>query len=231
MTRVSHSTACAVRTPTTISDGGAQVCLGFARVGWANALLRPVHGGHRHAHAGSDRGRTRPDASALCRRQCDGVGIIVPTPTKWQPFHSSRTHLWGAASNDRAETERGDLDKSIVKLGRIVQKTRFPKLSGQTGRFRVMVYIDGKLAPVALGPSTSWALNLLGPQPLGHGAVPRSLGLALVGQPQAEQIAEVCDEPVMLGRRVGVCTVSTSTHRTPEVTQSRHGRLHSAPSS
>ncbi len=48
-----------------------------------------------------------------------------------------------------AETGRGDLDKGVVQLGRVAEKRAFPKLPGSAGRFRVMVHVDGSLAPVS----------------------------------------------------------------------------------
>lgn len=48
-----------------------------------------------------------------------------------------------------AETERGDLDKGVMQLGRVAEKLQFPELPGATARFRVMVHVDGSLAPIA----------------------------------------------------------------------------------
>lgn len=48
-----------------------------------------------------------------------------------------------------AETGRGDLDKGVMQLARMAEERQFPKLPGSTGRFRVMVHVDGSLAPVA----------------------------------------------------------------------------------
>lgn len=48
-----------------------------------------------------------------------------------------------------AETGRGDLDKGVTQLGRAAEKLQFPTLPGATTRFRVMVHVDGSLAPIA----------------------------------------------------------------------------------
>ena len=48
-----------------------------------------------------------------------------------------------------AETGRGDLDKGVTQLGRVAEKRQFPRLPGATARFRVMVHVDGSLAPVS----------------------------------------------------------------------------------
>jgi Putative RNA methylase family UPF0020 len=47
-----------------------------------------------------------------------------------------------------AETERGDLDKGVMQLARVAERREFPKLLGPAGRFRLMVHVDGSLAPV-----------------------------------------------------------------------------------
>lgn len=47
-----------------------------------------------------------------------------------------------------AETGRGSLDKGVMQLSRVVVNEQFPKLPGQTNKFRLMVHVDGSLAPV-----------------------------------------------------------------------------------
>lgn len=54
-----------------------------------------------------------------------------------------------------AETGRGSIDKGVVQLSRIIANTKFPTLVGQTNKFRLMVHIDGLLAPVAPRAKTS----------------------------------------------------------------------------
>ncbi|MGH8351131.1 MAG: hypothetical protein ACRES5_31885, partial [Pseudomonas sp.] len=48
-----------------------------------------------------------------------------------------------------AETRRGSVDKGVVQLSRVIANAKFPRLTGQTNKFRLMVHIDGSLAPVA----------------------------------------------------------------------------------
>ena len=48
-----------------------------------------------------------------------------------------------------AATGRGGLDKGVMQLARVAGSSRFPSLSGPPGRFRVMVHVDGSLAPLA----------------------------------------------------------------------------------
>lgn len=48
-----------------------------------------------------------------------------------------------------AETARGDLDEGITRLARIAERRVFPNMPGAGGRFRVMVHVDGSLAPVS----------------------------------------------------------------------------------
>jgi tRNA G10 N-methylase Trm11 len=47
-----------------------------------------------------------------------------------------------------ADTGRGSVDKGVLQLSRVISTKQFPKLSGQTGRFRIMVHVDGTLTPV-----------------------------------------------------------------------------------
>lgn len=47
-----------------------------------------------------------------------------------------------------ADTGRGSLDKGVLQLSRVIGNKQFPELPGQTGRFRLMVHVDGTLAPV-----------------------------------------------------------------------------------
>lgn len=47
-----------------------------------------------------------------------------------------------------AETGRGDLDKGVMQMARVAERREFPKLPGPAGRFRLMVHVDGSLAPV-----------------------------------------------------------------------------------
>jgi len=47
------------------------------------------------------------------------------------------------------ETGRGDLDKGVMQLGRVAEKRQFPQIPGAAGRFRVMVHVDGALAPIS----------------------------------------------------------------------------------
>jgi hypothetical protein len=56
-----------------------------------------------------------------------------------------------------AETGRGDLDRGVMQLARVTEKRDFPKLPNPTRRFRVMVHVDGSLAPVA--PRTKSAIE------------------------------------------------------------------------
>lgn len=46
------------------------------------------------------------------------------------------------------DTGRGSIDKGVAQLGRVVANSNFPKLRGQTNKFRLMVHIDGSLASV-----------------------------------------------------------------------------------
>lgn len=56
-----------------------------------------------------------------------------------------------------AETGRGDLNKGVIELGRVAENRQFPRLSGASGRFRVMVHVDGSLASVT--PPTKAAIE------------------------------------------------------------------------
>jgi hypothetical protein len=47
-----------------------------------------------------------------------------------------------------AEIGRGNLDRSITQLSRVIAKKQFPALPGRTGTFRLMVHVDGALTPV-----------------------------------------------------------------------------------
>ncbi|MGQ0717302.1 MAG: TRM11 family SAM-dependent methyltransferase [Pseudonocardiales bacterium] len=56
-----------------------------------------------------------------------------------------------------AETGRGDLDRGVTQLAKVAEKRPFPKLPGPGGRFRIMVHVDGSLAPV--GPKAKSAIE------------------------------------------------------------------------
>jgi len=47
-----------------------------------------------------------------------------------------------------AETARGGIDKGLVQLSKVAEKKPFPSLSNSSGKFRLMVHVDGSLAPV-----------------------------------------------------------------------------------
>lgn len=56
-----------------------------------------------------------------------------------------------------AATGRGSLDKGVTQLAWVAETSRFPTLPGPSGRFRVMVHVDGSLA--ALGPKAKSAIE------------------------------------------------------------------------
>ncbi|MGH3844026.1 MAG: hypothetical protein ACRDS0_21655 [Pseudonocardiaceae bacterium] len=72
-----------------------------------------------------------------------------------------------------AETGRGSLDKGVVQLSRVIANTKFPRPTGQINKFRLMVHIDGSLAPVA--PRAKTALEQAIAQRTGSRVEPRGM--------------------------------------------------------
>jgi predicted RNA methylase len=73
-----------------------------------------------------------------------------------------------------AATERGDLAKSVVRLGHGLRRNQFPSLSERSDRFRLMAHLDGALVPIE--PRARAGLERVVARHTGARVEPRGMG-------------------------------------------------------